>query len=149
MAIKSDIIKEKLAKLVEFLRELEKVKTASFEEYKSNPAIKRSCERLIQLVVESAADINSNVVIGLKDLPPKDYYETFIKAGEVKLISSKLSKKLAPWAGLRNRIVHEYAEIKDRLVFEKVEPTIDNFGEYVRQVEEFIESNTESEASNK
>jgi uncharacterized protein YutE (UPF0331/DUF86 family) len=139
LALKSDIIKEKLAKLVEFLRELEKVKTASFEEYKSNPAIKRSCERLIQLIVEVAADINSNIVIGLKDLPPKDYYDTFIKASEVKLISSDLSKRLAPWAGLRNRIVHEYAEIKDRLVFEKVEPTIENFGEYIRQVGKFIQ----------
>lgn len=144
MGLKSDIIKEKLARLVEFLRELEKVKTASFEEYRSNPAIKRSCERLIQLIVESAADINSNVVIGLKDLPPKDYYDTFIKAGEVKLISSELSKKLAPWAGLSNRIVHEYAEIKDRVVFEKVEPTIENFGEYVRQVEKFIESKADA-----
>jgi len=129
----------KLAKLVEFLKELEKVKTASFEEYKSSPAIKRSCERLIQLIVESAADINSNVIIGLKDFPPQDYYDTFIKAGEVGLISSVLSKKLAPWAGLRNRIVHEYIEIKDKLVFEKIEPTIENFREYVRQVKKFIE----------
>ncbi len=79
-----------------------------------------------------------------KDLPPKDYYDTFIKAGEVKLISSELSKKVAPWAGLRNRIVHEYAEIKDRLVFEKVEPTIENFGEYVRQIEKFIESKADA-----
>ena len=149
MALRSDIIKEKLAKLVEFLRELERVKTASFEEYRSNPAIKRSCERLIQLIVESAGDINSAVVIGLRDLPPKDYYDTFIKAGGIKLICGELSKKLAPWAGLRNRIVHQYAEIKDRLVFEKVEPTIENFSEYVRQVEKFIESNTESEPSNK
>ncbi len=47
-------------------------------------------------------------------------------------------------AGLRNRIVHEYTEIKDRLVFEKVEPTIENFAEYVRQVEKFIESSAES-----
>ena len=149
MTLKKDVIKEKLAKLVEFLRELEKVKTASFEEYKSSPAIKRSCERLIQLIVESAADINSAVIIGLKDFPPRDYYDTFIKAGEVELISGELSKKLAPWAGLRNRIVHEYTEIKDKLVFEKVKPTIENFGRYVRQVEKFIELNTESEASNK
>ena len=149
MALRSDIIREKLAKLVEFLRELERVKTASFEEYRSNPAIKRSCERLIQLIVESAADINSTVVTGLRDLPPKDYYDTFIKAGGIKLISGELSKKLAPWAGLRNRIVHQYGEIKDRLVFEKVEPTIENLSEYVRQVEKFIESNTESEPSNK
>ena len=120
------------------------MKTTSFEEYKSNPAIKRSCERLIQLIVESAADINSNVIIGLKDFPPQDYYDTFIRAGELGLISPVLSKKLAPWAGLRtglrNRIVHEYAQINDRLLFEKVEPTIQNFREYVQQVTEFVES---------
>lgn len=116
------------------------MKTTSFEEYKSNPAIKRSCERLIQLIVESAADINSSVIIGLKDFPPQDYYDTFIRAGELGLISPALSKKLAPWAGLRNRIVHEYAQISDRLVFEKVEPTIQNFREYVQQVTEFVES---------
>lgn len=138
--LKIDVIKEKLAKLVEFLRELEKVKPSSFDDYDSNPAIKRSCERLIQLIVETAADINSNIIVALKDFPPKDYYDTFIKAGDVGIIPLDLSEKLAPWAGLRNRLVHEYAQIKDRLVFKKVEPTIENFTEYVREVEKFIES---------
>jgi uncharacterized protein YutE (UPF0331/DUF86 family) len=134
------VLREKLAKLVEFLRELEEVKSSSFEDYSSNPAIKRSCERLIQLIVETAADINSNIIVALKDLPPKDYYDTFIKVGEVGIISADLSKKLAPWAGLRNRLVHEYAEIKDRLVFEKVEPTINIFTQYVREIEKFLVS---------
>jgi len=49
-----------------------------------------------------------------------------------------LARKLAPWAGLRNRIVHEYQEIKDEIVFKKIEPTIKNFKEYARQVEKFI-----------
>ncbi len=138
--LKIDVIKEKAAKLVEFLRELEKVKPYSFEDYDSSPAIKRSCERLIQLIVETAADINSSVIVALKDFPPKDYYDTFIKAGEVGLIPPDLSKKLAPWAGLRNRLVHEYAQIKNKLVFEKVEPTIKSFTEYIREVERFIES---------
>ena len=44
-----------------------------------------------------------------------------------------LPKKLAPWAGLRNRIVHEYEEIKDKLVFDKIEPTITNFRKYIRE----------------
>lgn len=140
MLQKIDVIKEKLAKLVQFLKELEKVKPSSFEDYNSTPAIKRSCERLLQLIVETAADINSSVIVALKDFPPKDYYDTFIKAGDVGLISSKLAKKLAPWAGLRNRLVHEYAQIKDRLVFKKIEPSIESFTEYIRQVEKFIES---------
>lgn len=135
-----NLLKEKLARLVEFLRELEKVKPTSFENYKGEPAIKRSCERLIQLIVETAADINSNAVVALKNFPPKDYYDTFIRAGESGIISRDLSQKLAPWAGLRNRLVHEYAEIKDRLVFEKVGPTLEIFGEYVRQFEAFLES---------
>ncbi len=138
--LKINVIKEKLAKLVEFLRELEKVRSSTFEEYDSVPAIKRSCERLIQLIVETSADINSSIIVALKDFPPKDYYDTLIKAGEVGAISSELAKKLAPWAGLRNRLVYEYTQIKDRLVFEKVEPTIESFTEYVREVERFIES---------
>jgi hypothetical protein len=45
--LKPEIIEEKLAKLVEFLKELEEIHPLSFEKYKSDPAIKRSCERLI------------------------------------------------------------------------------------------------------
>lgn len=143
--IKFDIIKLKLGKLVEFLKELEEVKPAgSFSEYKINISTKRSCERLIQLIVEAAADINSNIVIGLGQPVPKDYYDTFIKAGEVRLTSETLAKKLAPWAGLRNRIVHEYQEIKDKLVFDKIEPTITNFRKYIQEINKFIESKERS-----
>lgn len=138
--IKLDLIKSKLSKLVDFLRELEEVKPAGpFSEYKSTPSIKRSCERLIQLIVEVASDINSNIVIGLGQPAPKDYYDTFIKAGEIRLISKTLARKLAPWAGLRNRIVHEYEEIKDKLVFDRIEPTVTNFRKYVREVKKFVE----------
>lgn len=136
---KSDVVKEKLYNLVGFLKELQEVaRISSFEEYKSNPAIKRACERLIQLIVETSCDINSAVITGLGQKPPKDYYDTFIKAGEVKLIPKNLASKLAPWAGLRNRLVHEYDAIKDKLVFEKVEPTLSNFRRYVQEVERLL-----------
>ncbi|MFH0795939.1 MAG: DUF86 domain-containing protein [Candidatus Omnitrophota bacterium] len=134
------IIKDKLAKIVQFLKELEKVKPkGTLHEYVSNPAIRRSCERLIQLIVESAADINTQAIIGSDETPPEDYYDTFIKAEGVGFISPTLAKRLAPWAGLRNRIVHEYQDIKDKLVFEKIEPTLQNFSEYVREAQHFIE----------
>ena len=101
-----DLIKPKLGKLVEFLKELEEVKpSGSFSEYKVSIGTKRSCERLIQLIVEVAADINSNIVVSIGQPVPRDYYDTFIKAGEVELISETLAKKLAPWASLRNRTV--------------------------------------------
>ena len=132
------VVKKKLAKLVEFLSELEQVKSANFSHYKTNPAVKRSCERLIQLIVESAADINSEVIVQQSSPPPADYYGSFIKAGEVGLIPSHLAKKLAPWAGLRNRIVHEYEDIRDRIVFEKIIPTINLFYDYVGYVRKFL-----------
>ncbi len=134
-----NIIENKTARLAEFLNELEDVRPkGSFDDYRKNPSIKRSCERLIQLIVESAADINSTFVIGLNEPPPKDYYDTFIKAGETGLIDKSLAEELAPWAGLRNRLVHEYEAIKDRLVYEKIGPTIARFKEYLKQVERSI-----------
>lgn len=88
--LKPAVVEEKLAKLVGFLKELEGIRPMSFEKYKTDPAIKRSCERLIQLIVESAADINSAVITGLGHLPPKDYYDTFIRAGEDRLVFTPL-----------------------------------------------------------
>lgn len=137
---KSDVIKEKLSNLVGFLKELQEVaRGATFEEYKSNPSTKRASERLIQLIVETASDINSAVITGLDQRPPKDYYDTFIKAGEVKFIPASLAIKLASWAGLRNRLVHEYDTVKDSLVFEKINSTLVNFRQYVQEVEKFLE----------
>lgn len=134
-----DTVKAKMSKLARFLEELREVSPAgSLSEYRADTAKRRSCERLIQLIVECAADINSILVVESGHPAPRDYYDTFIKAGESGVISTSLSKKLAPWAGLRNRLVHEYEDIKDRIVYFQIPHTLQLFEKFLREVREFV-----------
>lgn len=61
----------------------------TYEQYVENYFIKRTGERLIQLIIENMVDINS-IIISKKDLPPpKDYYSSFELLGSVNVLPGK------------------------------------------------------------
>lgn len=51
---------------------------------------------------------------------------------------TELATRLAPAAGLRNRLVHEYDEIDDGKVLEAVGEARRDFGRYVGSVMDFL-----------
>ena len=65
-------------------------------------------------------DINTHIIVQTGNAAPGDYYESFIKAGTLGIISIDLSEKLAPSAGLRNRLVHEYDLLDSSLILDDV-----------------------------
>lgn len=58
----TNVIRRKLISLSEYIQELEPFLTYSYEKYLSNYFIKRTGERLIQLIVENMVDINSVII---------------------------------------------------------------------------------------
>ena len=44
-------------------------------------------------------------------IKPHDYYDAIMRLGEAGILSSKFAKKLAPIAGFRNILVHDYLDI--------------------------------------
>ncbi|WP_236617455.1 type VII toxin-antitoxin system HepT family RNase toxin [Thermoanaerobacter kivui] len=68
--------------------------------------------------METCMDINS-LIIEYKGLrPPKSYYESFIILGDKKILPNKVSKQLASFTGVRNRIVHQYEDINHKIIFD-------------------------------
>ncbi len=68
-------------------------------------------------------------------MTPDDYYQSFIRAGELAAISADLAQKLAPSAGLRNRLVHEYDMLEHSLVLAAVRMAEESYPHYVKQVQ--------------
>lgn len=134
-----DLVRRKLVSLQGYIKELKQLSGVSFEEYEADFTKRRAVERLIQLLVETASDINAHVVLEETGNPPIDYYTSFTQAADINLITRELADKLAPSAGLRNRIVHEYEAIKDEIVYRSMGQAIDQYIEFVRQVESFLE----------
>lgn len=132
------IIREKLLLLDQYLRELGTVKDISFVAYQKSPMTRRGVERLLQLLVEVASDVNGLLLSRRGALPPDSYYRSFIAAGESGVIPKPLARALAPSAGLRNRIVHEYGEYKDSLVHPNIARMHRLYGQYLKLVERAI-----------
>ncbi len=128
------IVRRKLVRLSRYIKELKQAKTSSFEEYQGNDLTRRATERLLQLVVEVAVDVNTHVAVNMGKAPPRDSFSSFLALGEAGLIDKSLAQRLAPFAEQRNVLVHEYEGINDMLIYESVPEAIDLFGRYVEQM---------------
>ncbi|TDO91308.1 uncharacterized protein YutE (UPF0331/DUF86 family) [Halanaerobium saccharolyticum] len=134
------IVRRKLNKMIEYLDQLEEVNQYTLENYLDNFFVKRTAERLIQLIVETAADINGHLIVSSGHKPPADYFTSFIKLSEHQIVDQKFAEEIAPSAGLRNRLVHEYEEIDDEIVYKSIQKTIDNYKKYIREIENYLKN---------
>jgi len=134
-----EVIREKLILLGKYLEELSELKGLTFKEYMERNIIKRGAERLLQLLVEVASDINGAILTDKGEIPPDSYYDSFVKAGNSGAISVKLSKEVAPTAGLRNRLVHEYGEYKDSIVFRNIRKMLRLYKQYMKEITIYLQ----------
>jgi uncharacterized protein YutE (UPF0331/DUF86 family) len=129
-----EIIQAKLSIILENLKALEPIKGMDRDEYLRDLYKRKATERLLQELIEAAIDINVHMIVGLGYAPPDDYYRSFIRAGELRILSPELAEKLAPSAGLRNRLVHEYDRIDHSIILKAVAMTKELYPKYVEEV---------------
>lgn len=136
--IEAQIIKRKLAVIIENLKTLEPIKSMNADEYLQDLFKRKATERLLQELIEAAIDINIHIIVETGHTVPDDYYESFIKVGELKIISLDLAQKLAPSAGLRNRLVHEYDRLEHSMVLKAVNMAEELYSRYVKEINDYI-----------
>jgi len=137
--IEKRLIKRKLIKLKEYLKELQPFSEISPQDYVSDYKNKRTVERDIQLIVECACDINNHILVETQERPPKDYYSSFTDLLKIKVLPQKFASTIAETAGLRNRLVHEYEEIKDNIVYENITNVLRLYKKYIHYIIKYLE----------
>ena len=136
--VEVEIITRKLAVIVENLKGLEPIKDMTQGEYVRDLYKRKAAERLLQELIEAAIDINTYITVQTGHIAPDDYYESFLKMGELKIISLDLANKLAPSAGLRNRLVHEYNQLEHSLVLDAVRMAEELYPIYVKEINDYV-----------
>lgn len=132
------LVRRKLTKLHEYLSELKMLSQYSFEEYHRNYLIKRAAERLLQLITDTAVDINTHILVDEGYPPPPDSYQSFVGLTKLNIYPEDFAYKIAPATGERNILVHEYEHINDRIVYESIGEALDLFDQYIGFVEAFV-----------
>jgi uncharacterized protein YutE (UPF0331/DUF86 family) len=133
-----EIIQRKIAIIIENLKALEPIKNMVKKEYIADLYKRKATERLLQELIEAAIDINIHVIAATGHPVPDDYYESFIRLGELKIVSADLAEKLAPSAGLRNRLVHEYDRLEHSMVLTAVQTAAELYLKYIKEVNNYI-----------
>jgi len=141
--IDADLVRRKIATISRNLDALEAVDGIALDAYRSDLFRKKGTERLLQEAVEAAVDTNLHLLRTTGAAMPTDYYKSFISLGQAGIIPQDLAERLAPAAGLRNRLVHEYDDIDDTIVLKAVSEARQSLGDYVAAVEHYVTSDSD------
>jgi uncharacterized protein YutE (UPF0331/DUF86 family) len=116
---------------------LEEIRKARKDAFISDLKLLSLAERNIQVCVEFIVDL-SNFLIGKLGLKiPENYKESIKRIHEAGVIDDELKNSLIDLVGLRNIIVHMYADIKADLIFDELDEIVESLKSGVNRLLEF------------
>jgi len=133
--IDAAIVRRKLGHIMTSLDLLGPMREVSLQEYRRRVWERKGVERVLQEAIEAALDVNAHLIAELGHDVPDDYFGGFVKLGQLGILSEELAGALAPSAGLRNRLVHEYDALDDAKVLAAVGTILDLYPRYIQAIE--------------
>ena len=110
-----------MEKLNVCLNKLEPFQSKEKEDLLQDPYLQDIIERNLEVTAQSVIDI-ANRIISIEGLKkPLDYYDAIMRLGEAGILPLKFAKKLAPIAGFRNILVHDYLGLDLKLIWMVIE----------------------------
>jgi len=133
-------IRRKIKLIQEELSRLDKLGHYTFEEIVNDFIRMYAVERVLEKIIMRAIDINQHIIaeIGHGDESIRGYEDTFHALFKLGVYSEDFAKEIAPSAGLRNRLVHEYNDTKDEIIYKSVEDAIIQYAKYCSSILKFI-----------
>jgi len=131
-------VADKLANLEKYIRLLKGYGAESKEDIASNPTLLGAVERYMQLAIEVVLEIGE-MIIAEKGLgKPETYKEIIESLGKAGVLDKKFAAKFAPIAGLRNILVHRYAEVDIDELYYHLKHDLGDFDAFARQVSLYL-----------
>lgn len=138
MVVDKTLIKSLLDDLKTTLHKIE-IMDVSLDEILEDEDIQDLLDRRMQVAIEACIDIATHLVAGLELERKERASDIFLLLGQKEVIASEAAKKLAGAVGLRNILVHEYAEIDYKLAYSNLTEKVEDLRNFGREVLEFLE----------
>jgi len=132
------LVRRKLTRIAATLDALEPLSQLSLAEYQARLYERKAAERFLHEAIESALDVNAHLIAELGADVPDDYFGGFVKLGDLGILPSELARSLAPSAGLRNPLVHEYESLDDAKILASIGTLLQQYPRYVQAIESYL-----------
>jgi uncharacterized protein YutE (UPF0331/DUF86 family) len=139
--VEAAVLRRKLEHIITCLDNIRVIARMTPEDYAAPGHLieRKAGERMLQEAIEAALDINAHLIAGIGAELPADYHGGFTMLGRLDVIPVSLASELAPSAGLRNRLVHEYEWLDDAKVFASIGVILHLYPQYIHSIEQYLE----------
>ena len=121
----SQVIKEKIDRIFEYLKILEKYKDISYQVFLEETHL--IVERIFELLITTSTDILMHKMATEEESLPTTLRATFLRAGELNWIPTDLAQKLADAAGMRNILVYGYEKVDLKIIHDSIKPALKDY----------------------
>ena len=129
-----------MAMILDDLRAATPIAEKSLDAYLASHIDELATERYLERMIGRMIDVNYHLITSAGHAPPRDYYDSFTQLVRLRILPPAFASQIAPYAGLRNRLVHEYDEIDPRRVHEGLVAAVREFPEYLRHIHDYLQN---------
>jgi uncharacterized protein YutE (UPF0331/DUF86 family) len=126
-----------LDELNERLARLDPLRQNERYEFDADPYLRDIVERNLEVSAQCCIDICHRIILLENARKPSSYYEGFLILGELGILDSSFANALAPLAGFRNVLIHEYMGIDWDQVYQNLQ-NIDDLIRFSNDIRKYL-----------
>jgi uncharacterized protein YutE (UPF0331/DUF86 family) len=147
--LRREFVERKLHLIAEDLGRLATFRDVSFEELKDDFVRLAAVERILERIILRAIDVNEHLISSLATGAEEKstrltYRDTFLKVADHGVYDAEFAERIAPSAGLRNVLVHQYNDTDHRIVHRSIRSALEQYTSYVERVQGFLDRHFEA-----
>jgi uncharacterized protein YutE (UPF0331/DUF86 family) len=104
-------IERRLDELSERLARLQPLRDKTRADFDRDPYLRDIVERNLEIAAQCCIDISHRIISLENARKPVDYYDAILRLSELDVLPADFARHLAPLAGFRNILVHEYLSL--------------------------------------
>jgi uncharacterized protein YutE (UPF0331/DUF86 family) len=137
--LNKEVLQARLSYIEGSLKSLERFMNTTFEEFRSNPDNFRIAFYDLRRALEAVMDIGSHVLSRIPGARATSYKEIALLLGRHKIVPIDFAdNQLGKMAGYRNRMVHFYAEISEKKLYEIIQNDRGDFEVFCKYINELL-----------
>lgn len=136
--IDKEVIEKKFQELNIYLKELEKNREISWDDFSSSLGKQWLICHGLQLSIQIIFDVGNHILASIGENQIEDYVDIIDKLGKKEVMPSEFAATIRGMAGLRNILVHEYAVLDLKKIYDILQNRLSDFYDFMGYVNRFI-----------
>jgi uncharacterized protein YutE (UPF0331/DUF86 family) len=136
--MKEEIV-SRIMLLSEYVKFLQSYRKHSLDDLMTDYTLRGAVERYLELSIECCIDI-AEMIISYENLKrPDSYREVILVLGNEGILPEEFAKKFSNAAGLRNALVHMYANIDINELYININSNLGDFNTFAKYIAIYLE----------